>query len=287
MKISVTRTLTFLTSTLLVSVESSNPLNVQINFRGQIHEIGNVSTLTELQSEIENTTQLEKSKQGILFQGKNLLSSTIGDADLEELGLVEGSVLNVVPKKSKKSSKKSSAAKLVSDDKTSNESKSQSPLDSQMAKMEEMLKAQGIDPEELKKMMPEDGKMPDPSEAMNMMKDMMSSPMFDSYMNDEDRLEESRQAILNNPMMKNAMKSVPGFDEILNSKEMWRDTMRAAAQMYKNMDPDQLSAMMNMGMGGAGGMPGAGGFPNMDMGGLFGSSSPSNAALDELSEGDD
>merc|ERR1712232_1032930 len=108
--------------------------------------------------------------------------------------------------------------------------------------------------------------------------------MFDTFMNDEARLEESRQQILKNPMMAQAMQGIPGFSEILNSKELWRDTMRAAAQMYKNMGPEDLAAMMQGGMGGMPGMnmPGMGG----DM---FGSSSSGsvNSALDELSEGDD
>ena len=241
-------------------------------------------------------TSLEKSKQGILFQGKNLLSSSvaIGDSELEDLGLSEGSVLNVVPKKkSKKSSAASTAAaSLVSDEKNNGGDDGNNDfMSQQMSKMEEMLKAQGIDPEELKKMLPEDGKMPDPADAMKMMQDMMSSPIFDQYMNDENRLEESRQQILSNPMMKQAMQNVPGFSEILNSKEMWRDTMRAAAQMYKNMGPDELAAMMNMGggmPGMGGGMPGMGmngGMPNLDD--LFGSSPESNSALNDLSEGDD
>ena len=266
---------------------------------------------------IERATSLDKSKQGILFQGKNLLSSSIaiGDSELEDLGLSDGSVLNVVPKKKKsnksssvssKGSAASAAASLVKGSGAgtgeSNED-GKNDMSEQMSKMEDMLKAQGIDPEELKKLMPEDGKMPDPGDAMKMMQDMMSSPMFDQYMNDENRLEESRQQILNNPLMKQAMQNIPGFSEILNSKEMWRETMRAAAQMYKNMGPDELAAMMNMpGIGGMGaGMPGIGGMgagmPGMggmgasmpDLNDLFGSSnSPeSNSALDDLSEGDD
>ena len=227
-----------------------------------------------------------------------MLSSNvaIGDSELSDLGLTDGSVLNVVPKKKKSSSSSSKSLNAqMNPNKAQNSAKAvnDNDLNKQMNQMEEMLKAQGIDPEELKNMLPEDGKMPDPADAMKMMQDMMSNPVFDEYMNDEAKLEESRQQILNNPMMKAAMQNIPGFNEILNSKEMWRDTMRAAAQMYKNMGPEELSAMMNMGMGGGmpgmgGGMPGmggmGGGMPNMND--LFGGNS-GTSALDELSEGDD
>mmetsp|Transcript_28536 Transcript_28536/g.44383 ORF Transcript_28536/g.44383 Transcript_28536/m.44383 type:complete len:296 (+) Transcript_28536:64-951(+) len=295
MKIS-TLLATLTTLSPIAGVWAGQPLDLQVNFRGQIHDISGVSTLSELQAEIATLTDLEQSKQGILFQGKNLLSATVGDSELEDLGLTNGSVLNVVPKKKKKTSSSAAAAGAIGKSSSgatttssaADAAKANLPpgLGEEMEKMEEMLRSQGIDPEELKKMMPGDGEMPDPAEAMKMMQDMMKSPMFDTFMNDEARLEESRQQILKNPMMAQAMQGIPGFSEILNSKELWRDTMRAAAQMYKNMGPEDLAAMMQGGMGGMPGMnmPGMGG---MNMDDMFGSSSSVNSALDELSEGDD
>jgi hypothetical protein len=107
---------------------------------------------------------------------------------------------------------------------------------------------------------------------------MMNSPIFQEYMDDPEKLEQSRQMILSNPMMKGMMASMPGFDDILNDPVKWRETMLAAASMYKNLGSD-LGKMMEGGdMGGAfGGMPGGfGGMPGIE-----------NAALDELSEGED
>merc|ERR1712137_1517542 len=104
--------------------------------------------------------------------------------------------------------------------------------------------------------------------------------------NDPEKLEQSRQMILNNPMMKGMMASMPGFDEILNDPVKWRETMIAAANMYKNLGSD-LGKLMEggdmsglPGMGGFGGMPGMGGF-----GGLPGMYT-GTAGLDDLSEGE-
>ena len=112
-----------------------------------------------------------------------------------------------------------------------------------------------------------------------MMSGMMNSPIFKEYMNDPEKLEESRQMILNNPMLKGMMAGMPGMEDLLNNPDAWREAMQAAASMYQNMDQDELmQAMMGGGAAGAGGMPS----------GLFdGAGEPELAALDELSEGED
>ena len=117
----------------------------------------------------------------------------------------------------------------------------------------------------------------------------MNSPIFKEYMSDPDRLEESRQMILNNPMLKSMMAGMPGMEDLLNSPEAWREAMQAAAAMYENMDQNDLMQAM---MGGAGGMPGGGmpgsGMPGGGMPGLFDDTKINEmAALDELSEGED
>ena len=88
--------------------------------------------------------------------------------------------------------------------------------------------------------------------------------------------------ILNNPMIKAAVgSSLPGFDEILSSKERWAQTMIAARDMYVNMGEAELEMMAKM-MEQQ--MPGGGG----GLGGL-GGAAPSTAAktedsVDELDE---
>jgi len=98
----------------------------------------------------------------------------------------------------------------------------------------------------------------------------MKSPMFQEYMSDPEKLEQSRQMILQNPMLKGMMGNMPGMEELLNNPDAWREAMQAAANMYQNMDPNDLMKAM----GGMGGMPG---------GDMFGDAT---AALDELSEGE-
>jgi hypothetical protein len=122
-----------------------------------------------------------------------------------------------------------------------------------------------------------------------MMNSMMDSELFQSYLNDPEKLEQSRQMILSNPMLKSMMGGMPGMEQILNDPVAWREAMQAAASMYKSMDPDTLMSMMSMGGAGASageGMGAGGGLPP----GLFSgtlddpSSTAAAAALDELDE---
>ena len=126
--------------------------------------------------------------------------------------------------------------------------------------MKDMLKNVGVDASQLDELMQSmpggGGEMPSMEESMAMMQDLMNSPLFKEYMEDPEKLEQSRQMILSNPMMKGMMASMPGFEEILNDPVKWRETMIAAANMYKSMGSD-LSKLMEggtMGMGGPSGL---------------------------------
>jgi hypothetical protein len=146
------------------------------------------------------------------------------------------------------------------------------------AQMEEMVKSMGLGGE---------GGMPDMKQSLDMMSQMTKSEVFQDYMNHPDRLEESRQMILSNPMLKGMMGGMPGLEDLLNDKDAFREAMQAAASMYENMDTNDLMQAM-MGGAGAAGMPGmgidggsGGGMPN------FGAMDLSTMALDELSEEED
>ena len=138
------------------------------------------------------------------------------------------------------------------------------------------------------------GEMPDMKESMTMLKQLTDSPMFDEYMSDPTKLEEARQMILTNPMMKGMMASMPGMSELLDDKEAWVQAMTAAASIMKSMDSDDMIKMMEAQAGGGGSSmpPGMGGmdptaglFDGGSMGGAAAASS--STALDELSEGED
>ena len=134
-----------------------------------------------------------------------------------------------------------------------------------------------------------DGEVPNMQESMEMMASMMNSPLFQEFMNDPERLEQSRQMILQNPMLSGMMGSMPGMQELLHNKEAFREAMQAAASIYKNMDSnDLLQAMM-------GNLPS--GMETMGNSGLFdGTATTGNtnskagtadtSALDELGEED-
>lgn len=232
-------------------------MNVQVVLRGKKYDVDSVSTVKELQTTVEDQSGISSTKQGrVLFGGRKLKSLD----NLEDAGVEDGSVINIVPGKS-------GGAK-----KTSASSSATVPSDTGGAgnMMESMLKRAGVDPsqmEELMKSMPGGGEggMPDMKESMDMMQSMMSSPIFQEYMSDPEKLEQSRQMILSNPMMKGMMAGMPGMDEILNDPVKWRETMLAAADMYKSMGSD-LTKLME---------------------GMEDSSINSPTALDELSEGED
>ncbi len=223
--------------------------------------------MKELQSTLESQSGISSKNQGrVLFGGKKLKPADV----LEDVGVEDGSVINIVP--SKGSGKKDAVVKSDGSSSSSSSSSSSAGGAGGDDWMQSMLKNAGVDAsqlDDLMKSMPGGGEgMPSMEESMKMMQDMMNSPLFQEYMSDPDKLEQSRQMILSNPMMKGMMAGMPGFDEILNDPVKWRETMIAAANMYKNMGSD-LSSLMD---------GSADAFSGMGMDGP--------AGLDDLSEGE-
>ncbi|CAJ1943485.1 unnamed protein product [Cylindrotheca closterium] len=255
--------------------------DIQVSLRGKKYDLAGVDTVQELQEELSEKSGVAPSKQGrVLFNGKRLSS----EDNLTDAGVKDGDQLNIVPKsKSKSGTKKKTTTPSAA------ASSSSVAAPAAPGGMEDILKGlggSGMD-DLMKSMGGGEGGAPNMQESMEMMSSMMNSPIFKEYMSDPDRLEESRQMILNNPMLKSMMAGMPGMEELLNSPEAWREAMQAAATMYENMDQNDLMQAM---MGGAGGMPGGGmpgGMPG-GMGGLFDAPNGNDmAALDELSEGED
>eukprot|EP00550_Attheya_septentrionalis_P010473 CAMPEP_0198302914 /NCGR_PEP_ID=MMETSP1449-20131203/56616_1 /TAXON_ID=420275 /ORGANISM="Attheya septentrionalis, Strain CCMP2084" /LENGTH=329 /DNA_ID=CAMNT_0044005393 /DNA_START=222 /DNA_END=1211 /DNA_ORIENTATION=+ len=311
----------------LAVVEAGQPLSVLVTLRGKKYSISNVSTVEEARQKVEEQSGVSLQKQTVLFGGSKLKSTDV----LDEVGVSNGAVLNLVPKKKASSSSTSTSAvsasasavlNLVPKKKASSSSTSTSAVSASAAAsaaasasapssgaeamesaaeaVKGMLEQAGVDPEQLSQLMgggaDGNGKMPDMQESMEMMQNLMSSPMFQEFMNDPAKLEQSRKMILENEMMKGMMAGLPGFDEILNDPDQWRETMQAAANMYKSMGSSLMSAMMgaggdmntnnnnnnNWGMPPSSAFGGLGGF---DMAGATATTAPT--ALDELSEGED
>jgi hypothetical protein len=233
--------------------------NISVTLRGKKFDVDEATTVQDVLGKIKEEAGVDGR---LLFAGRQLGASD----SLEDMGVKEGDSLQMVPGTSttvtKKKKAKSSAATI---DATGDVAKTPTKPAGAMPDMSELLKNAGG--------------MPNMEESIDMMTSMMSSPLFTEYMNDPEKLEASRQMILSNPLMKQMMASMPGMQEILEDKDAWREAMTAAAQLYKEMDPEQLKQAM------MGNMPNAG-----DLGGLFGASPGAESAptaLDELSEDDE
>jgi hypothetical protein len=288
--LALTTSLAFLTA----RVFAGSPLSsVQVTLRGKKYEVGDVTTVEELQERLRDASGVDPSAQGrVLFDGQRLSPSDT----LTDVGVKEGAQLNIVPASASSKKKKSSSSGSKNPVKAASTAATATTTSDNP--MKEMMEKAGIDSSQLDDLVKsmggggEGGEAPSMQESMQMMSTMMNSPVFQEYMNDPDKLEESRQMILTNPMLKSMMAGMPGMEELLNNKDAWREAMQAAAGLYSSMDSkDLMQAMMGSadaagaaaGMGGAGGMP-SGLFDGMDMNM---NSAASSLALDELSEGED
>lgn len=238
--------------------------NLSVTLLGKQYDVSDVTTVKDLQKKVEDVSGVTLDKQGnVMFGGSVLESDTI----LSEAGVDDGSKLFILP----------------------------SGLPSK-EEMEGYLEKAGISKEKLDEMLKSiggsgEGGMPNIQESLKAMADVMNSPMFQDMMSDPDKLEQSRQMILNNPMLKSMLGSMPGMEDILNDEVAWRQAMQAAANLYKNMDTNELMKSM---LDGASGKS----FMDMDLFGNNGAGLPATlgnakntsptaaAALDELDEDD-
>ena len=198
-----------------------------------MYGISDVTTVQDLQESMQKASGVEPDMHHVLFGEKRLALSDV----LSEVGVTEGAQLTMVPVEKKKKEEAGDATSKM---------------------MEDYLKKSGIDKSQLDEMMKSmggsgEGGMPSMKESMEAMTSMMNSPLFQQYMSDPEQLEKSRQMILNNPMLKSMMGGMPGMEELLNDPVAWREAMMAAANMYKDMDPETLmQAMGGANPGGAG-----------------------------------
>jgi hypothetical protein len=229
--------------------------NIQVTFIGKKYNVDAANTAEDVQKEVQRQSGSSDTTVSprVVFSGAPLEPT----AFLRDVGVTDGAKLSMVP-----------------DTKSS---------------MQDLMKQAGVDTDQLDELMKKmgagpgaDGKAPSMEDSMKAMSDMMNSPMIQEMLSDPERLEQSRQMILQNPMLKSMMGGMPGMEDLLNDPVAWREAMQAAANMYKNMDPNQLmnSMMGNMNMDG--GLPGAGGLFD----GTLDNAAAASAALDELDEDD-
>jgi Ubiquitin family len=255
-------------------VSAGTPISrVSVSLRGQKYDVSEVTTVQELQEKVSTLSGISVKQQGrVIFGGKRLPTDTV----LSDVGIEDGAQINIVPSTSGSKKKKAATTPLPSAESTASSNV-----------LNDVLKNSGMDTKGLDEMMKQFGGAGPKSmeEGMKAMQEAMNSPLLQEMLNDPEKLEQSRQMILNNPMLKSMMSQMPGMDDLLNDKDAWRQAMQMAAELYKSMDSDTLMKAM---MGGAeaasqnmmGGMPGM-----MDGSTLMNdSTTAATLALDELDE---
>ncbi|GMI46332.1 hypothetical protein TrCOL_g9571 [Triparma columacea] len=224
----------------------------------------------------EASPGLKEDDMTVLCSGEKL--SEMG-SKLSECGVEDGGVINVVPKKKKKAKKAAPVPSTASVDAASGAS-------SLGGGMDDLLKGfgagggEGMD--DIMKQVAAMQGAKDPVEMLRLMQKMLKSPAVSGYLNDPAKIEQARQMVISNPMLKTMVSSsLPGFDEILGSKERWAETMVAARDMYLNMGEEEIKMMAKM-MEGQMGKSGPMGGPMG--GGMGGGMESSDQSLDELDE---
>ena len=208
-------------------------MSLSVTLRGKKYDVAGAESVADVQRSIEEQAGLSAAQQAVLFDGKMLSA----DAKLADVGLSDGDVVNVVPMKPKKAAEASAdaaggalgpAASAVSKD----------PSDLFGGGVGGDAGAGGAGGADLSSALSSALGMPDMSKlgdmdmgAMGeqyekMMEQMMDSPMIDELLNDPEKIEQSRQLILQNPMMVNMFKSVPGLEDVVNDKEKWAQQMK-------------------------------------------------------------
>ena len=148
--------------------------NIKVNFVGKVFDVDAAATTEELQEAVQKQSGgPELTDVTFSMSGKPLPPKSL----LRDAGVTDGAKVDMIPG---------------------------------AASMQDLMKQAGVDTDKLDELMNSmglggaggDGKAPSLEESMNMMKDMMNSPMIKDMMSDPERLEQSRQMILNNPMLK-------------------------------------------------------------------------------------
>ena len=145
-----------------------------MTFIGKKYDVASATTTEEVQKEIQKQSGGDATKLPSVIFGAKQLEPT---AFLRDSGVTDGAELTALP-------------------------------DLGNGGMADLMKQAGLDTDKLNEMMGSmgggagGGGMPSMDESMKMMSEMMNNPMIQEMMNDPERLEQSRQMILNNPMLK-------------------------------------------------------------------------------------
>lgn len=203
----------------LLALAAAGPVNVNVTLRGKKYQV-NGASVGEIQAEMEKVAGLHKGQQSVLYKGK-LLSS---DDDLAAAGVTDGDTINVVPSKRPKSERSAPASSGSGGGAVESGSGGFPGLEGLGGGLGGMGGLPGMPPG-----------MADMSqeEYQKMMGEVLNSPMMDEFFGSPEKIEESRKAILENPMLKQAMGQLPGFSEMLEDADKWQESMLQAKEMME------------------------------------------------------
>eukprot|EP00639_Heterosigma_akashiwo_P026804 CAMPEP_0194694052 /NCGR_PEP_ID=MMETSP0295-20121207/20990_1 /TAXON_ID=39354 /ORGANISM="Heterosigma akashiwo, Strain CCMP2393" /LENGTH=226 /DNA_ID=CAMNT_0039585237 /DNA_START=27 /DNA_END=707 /DNA_ORIENTATION=+ len=188
---------------LILSVATA--VNVVATLRGTKYTV-DATTVADVSAQIEAQASLAADQQAVLFKGKILDP----EDDLAAAGVQDGDALNIVPNRRPKAARPAGEA-LPEAGAEATDAMAGCP--GGVPSFEDM----GIKEEEYEAMLDQ----------------MYDSDMFSQLFGDPEKLEETRQALISNPMMKQMFGSMPGFEEILNDPDAFREAMTTAQQEMK------------------------------------------------------
>lgn len=233
--------------------DSNEVLNIVCTLRGKKYDVS-ASSVADIWAAIEDQAGLEPAKQGVIFKGKKM---TNGAQSLAEVGISEGDIINIVPQRKLSSTTDVKTASALAD--VLGEDESESDLSSEMEESKilgtgaaDLLEGMGDDAKEqmtsmlenmggekgLKDMMKQmglDGPMT-PDKIDNLMKQIKSifaNPAIAQLFENPEILEQSRQHILNNPMMM-SMYDKMGMGGLIRDPDTFRKQMESMKQMIEN-----------------------------------------------------
>lgn len=242
------------------------PLSIKARcFNGQSYDLALDSpsaTVTDLQTSISQASGITPDRQTILFKGQVLKPGS----PLSEYSLVEGNVVNVVRRIGKSSARSAppapAPAPAPAPSPTSApaadpepETAPQPPSLDEMMRSLNMGGAPGLGtgpagmPPDLGALLGGAGGAglggglgagagaanPNMEQLLaqlpQMMNGLFQTPMMQEYLNDPDMQEQSRDAIMNNPLLKGVLENEPEFAKVVNDPEKWRASMEAAKNL--------------------------------------------------------
>lgn len=263
------------------------PLSIKAKcFNGQSYDLSldaPAPSVADLQATISNASGITPDRQTILFKGQVLDPSS----PLTNYALSDGSIISVVRRIGKPTSTPATKsedstvsptppATTVSSDKDKSiggdDPDSAAP---QPPSLEEMMRSlnmgatAGAAPGAVPPAMPDLASLlggaagpgapaagtPASMEQMfaqlpQMMNGLLKTPLLQDYLNNSDKQEQSREAILSNPLLKGMLESDPEFAKVVNDPEKWRASMEAAKSLFNSDAAAGDAAGAESGMGG-------------------------------------